>query len=315
MKQPGSQLAELYRRWGRCVFTAHGVYFTNVDPGSRMFAPVVDHGNFDFTREQCAQILGEGRGLVLRYPSSAQAGLAGGAYVCTDPAYDYPNLSKRMRNYVRRGQDACEIRPLSRGELMAAGLRLNQETDGRHGRRRAEFCDAERWPATAAAALESPGAFVLGALVEGQLAAYQIGVLDGDWAYALIQMSRSDLLQHHPNHALDFAFNRWVFAQPGIRGVCIGPVPLRQNEGLHNYKIRMGFEARAKNTAIRLHPALAMVASHRGAEWLVRNARRSTALRDRLEGLEIAIRGSRITAQEEVIPPFSNVAEQKRETI
>ena len=315
MKQPGSQLAELYRRWGRCVFEAHGVYFTNVDPGSRMFAPVLDHGNFDFTREECEQVLREGRGLVLRYPSSAQAGLAGGAYVCTDRAYDYPQLTKRMRNYVRRGQDACEIRALFREELIAHGLRLNQETDERHGRRRAEFCDAQRWTATAAAAFESPGAFVMGAWVDGQLASYQIGMLEGDWAYALIQMSRTDLLEHHPNHALDFAFNRWAFRQPGVSGVCIGPVPLRHNEGLHNYKIRMGFEARPMNTAIRLHPALAMTAGHRGAEWLIGAARRFAPLRDPLEGLEIAIRGSRITAQEEVILPFSNVAEQKRETI
>lgn len=312
----GQNLAELYGRWGRCVFEAHGSYFTDTDPGSGMFTPVADHGDYSFTREQSAEILARGRrGWVLRYPTTTQSGLPGGAYVCTDPNYDLPHLAKRMRNYVRRGQEQCEVRPLDQAELTRFGLRLNMDTDQRHERMRPEFCDERRWASTAAAVFASPGAFAMGAYTGGELASYQVGVLDGCWAYALIQMSRTDLLEAHPNHVLDFAFHRFVFAQPGIRGVSIGPVPLRVNEGLHNYKIRMGFEVRARNTALRLHPWLAPVGTSAALAWAVARARQFGPLGARLEGLEIAIKGSRITAREEGSVPFSPVAEEERESI
>jgi len=319
MRHQGTNLGELYRRWGRTVFEAHGVLFTNVDPGSRVFTPVVDHGDFHLTREQGSEILRQGRGLVLRYPTLTQNGLPGGAYVCTDAAYDLGHLTKRMRNYVRRGLQACEIRPLEQEELRGLGLRLNQETDGRHGRARPEFCEAARWEATAAAALESPGAFALGAFAGGELASYQIGVRDGEWVYAVIQMSRTDLLDAHPNHALDFYFNRWAFAQPGVTGVSIGPVPLRVNEGLHSYKVRMGFGVDRRNVALRLHPALGMVAGSGLTAWAVERARQwapvreRAAMRERLEGLELVIRGSRITARESAVE-FGPLAVPERET-
>lgn len=315
MTKPGQNLAELYGRWGRRVFEAYGTFFANVDPGSRVFAPVVDHGDYELSEEQSRAILREGGGMVLRYPTLTQPGLPGGAYVCADRGYDLGHLTKRMRNYVRRGQQACEVRMVERADLLRHGLRLNQETDGRHGRARAEFCDAARWAATVEAAYASTGAFVIGAWVGDELASYQIGVTDGEWVYAAIQMSRTDMLEHYPNHTLDFAFNRWAFAREGVRGVSIGPVALRPNEGLHNYKVRMGFTVERRNVAVRLHPVAGMAAANRWAAWTVERARRWAPLRDRLEGLEIVIRGSRITARDagtEV--EFGVLAEPERET-
>jgi hypothetical protein len=301
MRKPGQHLAELYRRWGRRVFERDGILFTNVDPGSRIFTPGVDHGDYELTPEQAAGVLREGGGLVLRYPSTTQAGLPGGAYVCTETTYGMSSLTKRMRNYVRRGQQACEIRPMNLDDLVVHGLRLNQETDGRHGRARPAFCQARRWERTAAEVFTSPGAVAMGAWVAGELASYQVGVLDGEWVYAVIQMSRTDLLEHHPNHTLDFAFNQWAFAQPGVRGVSIGPLALRANEGLHNYKIRMGFAVEKRNVALRLHPVVRAAAAHRWAEWAVARARKWAPLHRRLEGVEIVIRGSRITAGDSVL--------------
>ena len=317
MSSRGERLAELYERWGRRVFEADGVYFTNVDPGSRMFTPVVDHGDYSFNREQSAGILRRGKGLMLRYPTTRQPGLLGGAYVCEDAGYGLSHLNKRMRNYVRRGLEQCEIRELDRAELLAQGLRLNVDTDQRHGRLRPEFCEEARWKSTVSAAYATPGVFVLGALTGGALASYQIGILDGEWAYALIQMSREDMLAVHPNHALDFTFNQWAFRQGGVRGISIGPVPLRMNEGLHNYKLRMGFKVCGRQTALRLHPLLARLGTSAAIESLLARARQWRPLTARLEGVEIAIRGSRITAQEEVAAAgtravaFSPVAGEK----
>jgi hypothetical protein len=294
------------------VFEAHGILFTNVDPGSRVFTPVEDHGDFHLSAAQAAAVLKQGGGMMLRYPTLTQAGLPGGAYVCVDRDYSFGHLSKRMRNYVRRGQERCEIRMLTRDELTREGLRLNRDTDGRHGRRRPEFCDEGHWRETAAAAFESPGAFVIGALVDGELASYEVGVVDGEWVYAVTQMSREDLLGCYPNHTLDFAFNQWAFARKGVRGVSIGPVALRTNKGLHDYKLRMGFTVENRNVAVRMRSALQMVAGNRAAARTVELARSWGALRDRLEGLEIVIRGSRMTARDG--SEASPVAGQERET-
>lgn len=314
MRREGYNLAELYRRWGRRVVELHGILFTNVDPGSRVLTPVVDHGDYHLTAAQAAEVLRAGGGAVLRYPTLSQAGLPGGAYVCTDPTYGLGHLTKRIRNYVRRGLEGCTIRRMELAELQSEGLRLNRETDGRHGRARTEFCVPAAWRETAAAAFDSPGAFAMGAFVGGELAAYQIGVVDGEWVYAVIQMSRTDLLGHYPNHALDFVFNGYAFAQPGVRGVSIGPVPLRASKGLHDYKVRMGFQVEPRRVAMRLHPALQTLGANRGAEFCVRQARRWGPLRESLEGLEIVIRGSRITARD-AAGEFSELAEPERETI
>jgi hypothetical protein len=252
----GSRLAELYARWGRHIVDVDGTLFAAVDPGSRVYAAVVDHGDYCPSAASAARELRRASGFLLRYPTTSSDGLPGGAYVCTDQSYDFGHLHKRMRNYVRRGQEACTIRPLQQRELLQQGLRLNKETDGRHGRRRSYFCDAIQWQQTVHAVYSTEGAFCLGAFVQDELASYQIGVLDGEWAYALIQMSRTDLLEHYPNHALDFAFNQWAFAQPGISGISIGPRPLHHNEGLHNYKLRMGFEVTPRQTKLQVHPAM-----------------------------------------------------------
>jgi hypothetical protein len=155
----------------------------------------------------------------------------------------------------------------------------------------------------------------LAAFAAGELASYEVGVLDGEWAYAVIQMSRSDLLPLHPNHALDFSFNVRAFQQPGIRNVCIGPVPLRPAPGLHEYKLRMGFQVRPSRTALRVSPAAAWIAGSWWTERAIRLARRAPWLADRLEGLEIVVSGCRITDQQSGGgAPFGHLAGQRRET-
>jgi len=313
----GTHLAELYRRWGRRVVEAGGVYWASIDPGSRIFTPVLDHGDYAFSQAEVRELLREAGGLVARYPTTTQGGLEGGAYVCEDASYDLSHVSKRMRNQIRRGSEQCEIRTLTADELERLCLPLNRDTDERHGRQRPEFCDAHRWARTAHATFDAPGTVALGAFVSGQLASYEIVVRDGAWIYALIQMSRTELLGHHPNQTLDYYINRWGFEQPGVEGICIGPVPLRPRAGLHDYKMRLGFQVAPRRTALCLHGAIAWAGQSAAAEKLVRWARRVPPLHGRLEGLEIAIAGSRRTAGAvaESFTPFGPVAERTRESL
>lgn len=314
MTRQGERLAELFERWGRTVQEHEGVYWMSVDRGSRVLIPVLDHADLTFAPEACDDLLLRTRSYVARYPSTTQPGLPGGAYVCTDRSYDLGHLTKRMRNYVRRGLEACTIRLLERNELEEQGLILNQDTDAKHGRWRSEFCDPREWKKTMEAVFATRGAFAIGAFVGEQLASYEVGCVDSGWAYGLLQMSRRDLLDHHPNHALDFTFNQHVFADPAVEGVCIGPVPLRGNAGIHNYKLRMGFEVLPRQTVLRVHPWAAPLANH-GLTWrLVRHARRTAALQNRLEGIDILVTGSRISARREARgETFAPLAEQETE--
>ena len=134
--RPGERLAELLERRGRRVLDVGGVYWTNVDVDSRYYASLPDHLCADCRRQDVRELLRSAGGALARYPSLKQAGLPCGAYVVQDRGYALQKLQKRTRNFVRRGLEACQVRPVERAELLEQGLELNLDTMARHGRMR-----------------------------------------------------------------------------------------------------------------------------------------------------------------------------------
>ncbi len=296
MERPGERLAELFERRGRRVYQSGGYWWANVDIDSRYFVSLPDQICVDIRREDVDSLLRRASGVLARYPSQERAGLPCGAYVVQDRAYTLQKLQKRTRNFVRRGLESCEIRQLERPELLKQGLQLNLDTMARHGRMRPEFGDPKTWARTVEAVYESPGSECWGAFVGGEMASYVMSCRDASWEHLLIQMSCTALLKSYPNHAIDYFLIERAMANPEIQGVCLGSLPLREGAGLHNYKLRMGYEVRPQDAVVVVHPLLSPLATSRLAGPLVRQAGRWNQLVGLSERLEILAAGARLSS-------------------
>ncbi len=273
-----------------------GYWWANVDIDSRYFVSLPDQICVDIQREDVDSLLRRASGLLARYPSQQPAGLPCGAYVVQDRAYKLQKLQKRIRNFVRRGLESCQIRQLERSELLTQGLELNLDTMARHGRSRPEFGDPRTWARTVEAVYETKGSECWGAFVGDQLASYVMSCRDANWEHLLIQMSRAELLKSYPNHAIDYFLIERAMANPEIQGVCLGSLPLRYGEGLHNYKVRMGYEVMPQSAILAVHPLLSPLATSRMVGPLVRQAGRWNRLAGLSERLEILAAGVRISS-------------------
>ena len=296
MEQAGERLAELLERRGRRVYQSGGYWWANVDIDSRYFVSLPDQICLDIRREDVDSLLRRAGGLLARYPSQQRAGLPCGAYVVQDRAYTLQKLQKRTRNFVRRGLESCQIRQVERPELLSQGLELNLDTMARHGRMRPEFGDPKTWARTVEAVYETRGSECWGAFVGDQLASYVMSCRDANWEHLLIQMSRTELLKSYPNHAIDYLLIERAMANPEIHGVCLGSLPLRQGEGLHNYKVRMGYEVMPQDAVVAVHPLLSPLATSRVAGPLARQAGRWNQLSGLSERLEILAAGARMSS-------------------
>ena len=85
-------------------------------------------------------------------------------------------------------------------------------------------------------------------------------------------------------------------ADPEVRGVCLGTLPLRQGEGLHNFKMRMGYEVSSHDAVIVVHSMLEPLATSRLAGPFVRQAGRWNQLAALAESLEILAAGARVSS-------------------
>ena len=296
MERPGERLAELLERRGRRVYQSGGYWWANVDIDSRYFVSLPDQICVDIRREDVDSLLRRASGVLARYPSQQRAGLPCGAYVVQDRAYTLQKLQKRTRNFVRRGLESCEIRQVERSELLKQGLQLNLDTMARHGRVRPEFGDPKTWARTVEAVYESKGSECWGAFVGDEMASYVMSCRDANWEHLLIQMSRTELLKSYPNHAIDYFLIERAMANPEIQGVCLGSLPLREGAGLHNYKLRMGYEVRPQDAVVVVHPLLSPLATSRIAGPLARQAGRWNQLAGLSERLEILAVGARMSS-------------------
>lgn len=298
-ERPGERLAELLNRRGRRVVEADGVWWANVDIDSRYFVSLPDQMCVNTSRENVHALLRRAGGLLARYPTRQQAGLPCGAYVVQDRAYTLQKLQKRTRNFVRRGLESCQVRRVERSELLTQGLEVNLDTMARHGRMRPEFGDPKTWARTVEAVYVTKGAECWGAFVGDRLASYVMSCRDSNWEHLLIQMSRTGLLKSFPNHAIDYFLIERAMAIPGIHGVCLGSLPLCPGEGLHNYKMRMGYEVMPQEAAVVVHPLLSPLATSRMAGPLARQAGRWSQLAGLSERLEILAAGARMSSLED----------------
>jgi hypothetical protein len=116
---------------------------------------------------------------------------------------------------------------------------------------------------------------------------------DQKWLHILHQMSLQESLSDFPNHLLTYTVTKQATTDASLDAVCYGYVPLFAADGLHEYKLRFGYEMVSHQSAIQLHPALNTLLNHPAALTAVRALRRLRRQDQRLETLETVLGGAR----------------------
>ncbi|MGO9094208.1 MAG: hypothetical protein ACLQGV_03210 [Bryobacteraceae bacterium] len=292
----GRNLARFFQLRGWSVAAVGRTCWVSSGTRARWLMNVPDHVFPEAQPEALAALLRAENMFALRYPSREEPGLPAGLYMCRDRNYSIKNVARGFRSAVKGGLARCEVRRVSPDEMLSQGLECNRETMHRQGRYNPEFGDARRWAVFVDAASQVPAIEVTGAFVDGQLAAYQLGCLDdGCWniAYAF---SRSQLLEHHPNHALMYSTLERSLRRPEVEAVCAGPKTVLVQDGLHDFKTRMGFEVEPHQVVVRFHPLLEglLVSALVGKPIeMLRKARPETLLLKRVQAFLGAARSAR----------------------
>lgn len=254
----GGNLAKFWELQGRPVLEWNGVWWGQ-HKGS-FFRCLPFHRVVDLGPEEIRGFLRASsvRGLSF---TSDRPGLPRGLYVLRPGGYGLHSVSRKQRNHVARGLEACAFRQLDSDELEVMGMPLNEDTLGRQSREDATFLDPARWKRFARAAGRCPGMAIHGAFVGGALATYLISCREGPWLHLIHKMSTTAFREHHPDHALDYTIARDAAADPGIRFIANGATSVLPNEGLDRYKRQLGYQVEAHHLSIHLHPLLAPVRS------------------------------------------------------
>jgi len=182
-------------------------------------------------------------------------------------------------------------------ELLRQGLRLNTDTMARQGRYDPEFGEPARWGRLVKAVHGSSAVVAYGAFHEGRLAAYAITCRDGGWLHLMHQNSRTDDLRHFPNHALSFAVTRLAAEDAALEGISFGIRSLIDSVGLHDFKLKLGYEFIERTSAFQLHPAVAPVLLSGALRRIVGGLRRVRPQDQRIEKVEAVLEGAARSAR------------------
>jgi hypothetical protein len=174
-------------------------------------------------------------------------------YLCTDQEYSLKKLGRGARYDTSRGLNELKIKFLEQSELLKLGKQAYCDTLARAGLSvdsREPFEVRFRQPRT-----ESR---YLGALRGDQLAAFFLVTEVDDWV-SMGGYSANEFLPLRPNNALVFYVLHHYLVETKFRVVSYGLSSIQavsKAEGLHKFKLKMGFESVPVHRAFVFNPLL-----------------------------------------------------------
>jgi hypothetical protein len=299
----GSLYARFLERRGRRIYEAAGCYWHTVEP--RMVMSIPYHEPMEPDPDQVMDLLRRTRTVGARYLAPEGCGLEGGLYVRRKAPYDLSSVHSKARNRQRHALERCTVREVEPSELLNAGLELNRDTMQRQGRYDAEFDDPKQWRRLVDACA-SPGVKVMGAYFEGELAAYCVTLTEDRWVHLVHQFSATRFLNKaFPNEALTFELTRQAAEDPDSDQISYGVAGLVRGEGLHEYKLRHGYQFQPFGYAFLLHPVARVSLVNPVSGWALGAARKRWPGLQALERVGSVMEGARQTLRPSIAPPLS----------
>ncbi len=286
----GAGLANFYALRGRQIFEACGVLWHSVP--NRFLTSLPYYEPLEPTLEEIRALLHSTGAVGVRFPSQNWPGMPGGVYVYRGRDYDLKSVHIKHRPRVRRGLQIFEIRPVDEDELLSQGIQLNRETMMRQGHYDPEFGEARQWARLVRAMHDCAEISAIGAFDGKRLCAYMITCREGQWLSILHQMSRQDDLKSFPNHVLTFSVTKAASEDISLEEISYGLVPLISIEGLHEYKLRFGYQVRPRACVIVLRSQIDLLLNNRLVRRGVRLLRHFWPDNQRLEMMETVLRGA-----------------------
>ncbi len=291
LRYPGCVMARFMEMRGRRVIRACGAVWYAAPGGFLMSLPY--QAMINPHPAELRGLIRETGASGVRFPSTQWSGLESGLYVLRHGVYDVDSVHPKHRPRVRRGQECYHVRPATKAQLLAQGRALNLSTMARQGRYDPEFGEKRRWETLVEAAFACSEVSFPAAFAGSNMAAYMLTCREHRWLHILCQMSRREDLHNFPNHVLTYAVTQQAAADESLDAVCYGYMPLFAAGGLHEYKLRFGYELLPHQSAFQFHPALNTLLANPVAHAAVRFARVLSPGNQHLETIESVLRGAR----------------------
>jgi hypothetical protein len=295
---PGAGLANFFSRRGRNIFEACGALWHSVPNRFLMSLPYQQP--LDPAPGEIQGLLRSSGAVGVRFPSQKWPGMPGGVYVYRGRDYSLKSVHIKHRPRVRKGLQVFEVRAVGEDDLLNQGLQLNHETMARQGHYDPEFGEAGHWARLVRAMRECPEIGAIGAFDGQRLSAYMITCREDRWLNVLHQMSRQDDLKSFPNHALTYWVTKTASEDASLEGVSYGLVPLIAIEGLHEYKLRFGYQVFPCTCVVVLHPRLDLMLNNRLVQRGVQLLRNLRPADQRLEMTDTILRGAAATSEGQI---------------
>ena len=292
---PGAGLANFFALRGRQIKEACGALWYSVPPRFLMALPY--HQPLEPTAEGIQALLRSDGAFGVRFQSQQWPGMPGGVYVYRGRGYGLKLVHIKHRPRVRKGLETFEIRRVEEDDLLIQGLQLNRETMARQGHYDPEFGEGSLWTRFVRAMRDCPEIGAIGAFDGRRLGAYMITCREDGWLNILHQMSRQDDLKSFPNHALTYWVTKAASEDSSLEGVSYGVMPLVLIEGLHEYKLRFGYQVLPRTCVVVFRSRMDLLLNNRlvrGGVQLLRHLRPED---QRLEMVETILRGAAFSSR------------------
>jgi len=287
---PGSALARFFELRGRRIIRACDAVWYTI-PG-RFLMSLPYQTMLSPEPSELTRMIRETRTFGARFPSTEWDGLESGIYVLRRCEYDIESVHAKHRPRVRRGMETFKVKLATAAEMKAQGLQLNRSTMARQGRYDPEFGQRAKWETLVEAAFACSEVSVPAAFAGTRMAAYMITCREHGWLHILHQMSRQEDLPNFPNHLLTYMVTKQALADDSLEAISYGYVPLFSAEGLHEYKLRFGYELIPHRSAIHLHPAVAPVLNSPIMHLPLHSMRKFCPADQRLKTIETVLKGA-----------------------
>jgi len=207
--------------------------------------------------------------LVIRYTCDETEGESSFEYVCSDEDFGLATLAPDARRRVRRGLEACEIKPVGFDLLASEACAINRSVYSRQGRVvESALTDQRRWSHYMTVCSELSGMDAHGAFVDGKLIGFSIAAYVDDYCYLFHTHAYSGYMKLSPIYALTFSVMQKALARPGIRNVSQGLESFLDLPEVERFKLAMGFRKKPLGRRVVVSPLARPIFSRPGA-WVV----------------------------------------------